>query len=669
MRQLLTTVLALAVALGSHATEDRYVAFLDAFSRNDVNGLMALSEAGRRGLEAERPLAFLALAGARLRSEDMRGCLDALDSLDVSQEEPDRRITAMACQLRAQVLDWAGEYAEGLKQIDKGLKFADSTSAPRERATLLIIGAELFLSQGDLAGAAQNLIVAERLAHRTGFDRASAMIAINRGTIRFHQQRYAEAAADFTETARLAAANNWPVLLENASFNIASVHIMLGNPEAALDIFQSVRQRDGTPPALQAQLLSHIGRVHHDRRRFNDAITAFNRSIAISDSLHDRRETLKTLQLLAYAEWEQDRHAQAIARLDGLLDEARALGMGTTLAELHWQLHRWKKHSGDVAMALMHMTDYAAMKDSLSKLGFNKQLARLEVASNTERKERRIAEQEQALALAAAEDRRKNIQRIALGISALAVTVIALLLARSLRNRRRLAEQERKLHAQQVDELLKRSEIEALNAMMEGQEKERDRVARDLHDRLGSMLSAIKHQIDGLDADVQGLQVEQRGHYTKVNRMLDEAVGEVRRISHDMVSVTLARFGLEKALEDLCDSVRLNGRLAVELSLFGMEQRMERGLEITVYRMVQELVSNVLKHADAHELSIGVTRGPGRISVIVADDGRGFDTSAAADGIGLSNVRARAAAMGAQVTVNSATGKGTTVSIEGPVVE
>ncbi|MCU0320495.1 MAG: sensor histidine kinase, partial [Flavobacteriales bacterium] len=284
-------------------------------------------------------------------------------------------------------------------------------------------------------------------------------------------------------------------------------------------------------------------------------------------------------------------------------------------------------------------------------------------------KDHQIAEQTQALALAAAEDRRKNIQRIALGISALAVTIIALLLARSLRNRRRLAEQEQKLHAQRVDELLKQSELDALNAMMEGQEKERDRVARDLHDRLGSMLSAIKHQIDGLDADIQGLQTEQRGNYSKVNRMLDEAVGEVRRISHDMVSVTLARFGLEKALEDLCDSVRLNGKLAVELALFGLEQRMERGLEITVYRMVQELVSNVLKHAGARELSISVTRGPGRISVIVADDGRGFDTDAAADGIGLANVRARAAAMGAQVTVNSTPGKGTTVSIEGPVVE
>jgi len=143
----------------------------------------------------------------------------------------------------------------------------------------------------------------------------------------------------------------------------------------------------------------------------------------------------------------------------------------------------------------------------------------------------------------------------------------------------------------------------------------------------------------------------------------------VRRISHDMVTTTLSRFGLAKAVEDLCDSVRVSGKLGVELQLFGLEHRLERSVEITLYRIVQELVSNVLKHAHATELSIAVTRQPGRLSVMVADDGHGFEPATVEKGIGLQNVRSRAATLGATVQFDSALGRGTTVSVECPVVE
>ena len=95
----------------------------------------------------------------------------------------------------------------------------------------------------------------------------------------------------------------------------------------------------------------------------------------------------------------------------------------------------------------------------------------------------------------------------------------------------------------------------------------------------------------------------------------------------------------------------------------------ERSVEIAVYRIIQELVSNVLKHAKARELSIDVTRRPGRLSVIVSDNGLGFDTTKPAEGMGLGNVRSRAASLGGKVQVDSSPGVGTTVSVECPVVE
>ena len=223
------------------------------------------------------------------------------------------------------------------------------------------------------------------------------------------------------------------------------------------------------------------------------------------------------------------------------------------------------------------------------------------------------------------------------------------------------------MHDQQVDQLLSQQEIKSINAMLEGQEKERDRMAMDLHDRLGGMLGGIKAQLGALEDRVE--QVQHDAQFKKVNRLLDETVGELRQISHDMAASTLSRFGLEKALNDLRDTIHISGRLSVEMKAFGLEQRLERSVEIAVYRIIQELVSNVLKHAKASELSIAVTRTPGRLSVMVTDNGIGFDIDTPKEGMGLENVRSRAAALGGKVQVDSTPGAGSTVSVECPVLE
>ena len=163
--------------------------------------------------------------------------------------------------------------------------------------------------------------------------------------------------------------------------------------------------------------------------------------------------------------------------------------------------------------------------------------------------------------------------------------------------------------------------------------------------------------------------VQRDGHAFVFQDRAGQAVGELRQISHDMAASTLSRFGLEKALKDLRDTIHISGRLSVELSVFGLEQRLERSVEIAVYRIIQELVSNVLKHAKARELSIDVTRSPDRLSVIVSDNGLGFDTTKPAEGMGLGNVRSRAASLGGKVQVDSSPGVGTTVSVECPGVE
>ncbi|MBK6342469.1 MAG: sensor histidine kinase [Flavobacteriales bacterium] len=341
--------------------------------------------------------------------------------------------------------------------------------------------------------------------------------------------------------------------------------------------------------------------------------------------------------------------------------------MGHLEAEILIELHDWYNELGRTADALKHLQAHVTLADSLNKARYDDQLARSEALYESEKKERRIAEQEQTLLLAEEAQRRRAIQRNAfIGLAAV-LLLVALLLYRSMRARHHLAQKERELHSQQVDQLLAQQELKSINAMLEGQENERDRMGKDLHDRLGSMLGGIKANMSALEDRVEAMREDQQ--YQKVNRLLDQAVGELRQISHDMAASTLSRFGLEKALKDLRDTLHITGRMQVELKAFGLDERLERSVEIAIYRIIQELVSNVLKHAKANEIIIDVTRTPGRLSVVVSDNGVGFDTTKQTDGMGLSNVRSRAASLGATVQVDSTPGKGTTVSVECPVVE
>lgn len=441
-----------------------------------------------------------------------------------------------------------------------------------------------------------------------------------------------------------------------------------------------------TPPPDHWQCLaplSALARLHLAGARYQQAMFFADSCAAAALHTGDEAVWCGCTVLGAQARLATGRRGEAERSFRMALDTARYygyIGLSRTIgddgsmvraAELLKELYqtegRWKEAA---AMA----TYWSALKDTLNAKDGRMEVLRAEMQRAALADSLglvRQAEEERCVfdaRLVREADQRRSLKRTAI-VGAVGLVLLALLLWQRLKQARRLAQKDKQLHDQQVDELMRDQEIKAMHAMFEGQEKERDRVARDLHDRVGSMLGNVKLQMEVLEERMGTDRAERDGQYRKVYGLLQETVSEVRRISHDMVAGTLARFGLEKALEGLCTSVRVSGRLAVELRVFGLDQRLERGMEVAVYRIVQELVGNVLKHADATEVTIDLTRSPGRLSVMVSDDGHGFDPAAAADGIGLANVRQRAATLGGVLVVDSTLGKGTTASLEFPVVE
>lgn len=229
-------------------------------------------------------------------------------------------------------------------------------------------------------------------------------------------------------------------------------------------------------------------------------------------------------------------------------------------------------------------------------------------------------------------------------------------------------EQKKQIAYLRIDELLIEKELTANYARLEEQEKERNRIAQDLHDRLGSMLSVVKLSLGTIDAKIEGLQEESKTQYAKANKLLDEACEEVRNISHGLKNSILAKFGLKAALESFIDSLSGND-LKVELSTHNIDNRLENKIEINVFRIIQELVSNTLKHAKASRLVIQVNRFEDLLNVTVEDNGIGFNPEQLNEkkaGLGLHNIEARVHDLDGSFNIDSGKGNGTTTMIDIP---
>lgn len=302
------------------------------------------------------------------------------------------------------------------------------------------------------------------------------------------------------------------------------------------------------------------------------------------------------------------------------------------------------------------------ISDSLSKESHLEEVVKIQRKYNYEMEEKKRIHAELSAVKA-------NEQRIIYLFLALATILVAIILVLTYRSRIEKGKKELLLKEQKINELLNNQEIRALDMMMEWQEKERKRVAKDLHDRLGSMLSTIKLQFSSMEGKIEKIREENASQFSLTCNLLDEAVEEVRRVSHNMISGTLTKFGLVPALEDLANNIMASGQISCELIVSHMEERLSGNQEIMIYRMIQECVSNALKHSQAKSLIIQLIRHDEELTVMVEDDGVGFklDDAKEKKGLGLSNVESRVKQLNGRCTFDTAPGQGTTIIAEIPL--
>lgn len=225
-----------------------------------------------------------------------------------------------------------------------------------------------------------------------------------------------------------------------------------------------------------------------------------------------------------------------------------------------------------------------------------------------------------------------------------------------------------------MQELKAEMQRRLLESSLEVQEVERRRIAKDLHDEVGAMLSVTKMSFNQLLKKLNtSAELTEHGKATK--EFLEESISQVRRISRELVPSTLEDFGLISAIDEFIQKIHIASGVLFIFNHEGIEdnERFDKRVELTMYRIAQELVNNALKHAEAQEISLKLSVLSNKLIFVFTDNGKGFDLQAVKkdpkSGLGLRNIESRLSVVDGTFTIKSSIGQGTNTKIEIPLLK
>ncbi len=300
-----------------------------------------------------------------------------------------------------------------------------------------------------------------------------------------------------------------------------------------------------------------------------------------------------------------------------------------------------------------------------SAYAYHSLFSQLKDSINSETNQQEILQREASLKIQqqkelqqAAIEKQKLWRNIILGIAFFSLITLGFLY-----NRYRLRQKNR--YQQQLN--IQQNEL--FNAIAVTQDQERKRIAEDIHDSLGSILSAAKLKLSALKEEQVMLSDLQAGNWQVTLQLLDEASAELRNISHNIMPATLSKLGLVAALKNLLSTISSSSGMHLSFSSHDFENRIEEYAEMSIYRIVLELITNIVKHAEASKVTVQLIKYPDSINLSVEDNGRGYNYEEALQakkGIGLGNILSRVEYLNGKIDVDTMPGRGTAVIIDFP---
>jgi len=511
--------------------------------------------------------------------------------------------------------------------------------------------ANLYNTRGNYRQAAQHYYQAAAFAERQGQSSSAGIIYNNLASVLLQMDQARPALYYLDKAEKTARRYQQFETLANILVNKGNYYRKREQPEQSGAYYKAALEmgRKSNSVICQYLALVNLGGYYLTLDSPRTTIALLKEAAALKQGSHINAFIENTaLVLSGEAHLRLKDYGLAESFLLSAIKNAQALNLANNLMETHKLLADLYTATGRYRESVGQQHSYFIIRDSLQNRQTTEIVNRLEMTYRTAEKDREligkqllITQQEKYLA-------RKNMLIVAISAGAL---LLALLLAARYRHFRQ---------KQQI--LLRDREIGQLKAMMAGEEKERARIARELHDGIGSMLAAIKMNF-GIIQEQPDVSPHTRSLNGKVMKMIEDTAGEVRKTAHNLMPDVLTQYNLEKALTIYCDQINVANRLQIDLQFLGALDLTNKASELLIYRMIQELIQNILKHSCATQACIMIKQWNEKLSIIVEDNGTGFDMDEHRSGFGLQNLQFRVQALRGMLSINSGKGRGTIVHI------
>jgi signal transduction histidine kinase len=559
------------------------------------------------------------------------------------------------------VLNNQGKFKEALELAKEALAIFEEIGSKRDRAVGYInVGSEWqYLS--DLEAAAEHYLKAKNITDEIK-DKRLQRIANNNLSSIFNSLGQYEKGKEYAALALVLAKDMQDdYAIASSTINIATAESYMKKHTAAIQQFREV-ERLGIK--MQDEIIKMDGWIGiADNYKFMEIYDSSEKYylpiIALSRSKNYPEYEMYGYMGLSELYVKTGQYAKASSATTKGIELAGQLGSKIELKDLYLRASELHESSGNLSKALDFRKKFEKLNDSLINEKNSSTINLAEAKYASQRKQSQINELEAQRKIQDLHLRQKTVFNYVFAGSAIALLAIALLSYRSYR-------QKQVLNQQRISELEKEKHLLAAEAVLKGQEQERSRLAKDLHDSLGGMLSGIKHSFSNMKGNLvmtpENIQAFERGL-----DMLDTSISEFRRVAHNMMPDILLKFGLNAAIRDYCSGLNNSQDLKIVYQSYNLENfSVNETIAITIYRVIQELVTNIIKHAKATEAVVQVSRENNKLLITVEDNGKGFDTSTldVSRGIGWSNIKSRIEYLQGEIDIQSGPGKGTSINIE-----
>ncbi len=452
-----------------------------------------------------------------------------------------------------------------------------------------------------------------------------------------------------------------------ALVNLSTTYSYLELPEKEYELLV-----EALPLAKKNKDLDQIATVYHNmgdhyfkQKNFSSALEKYLESYTYVKQMGNKYHLSTICSELAQVYFKLNQNGKALEYILQAEKIANEVGTRTDLKEIYKTRAEIEQKAGNYKLASEYFSKTLLVSDSLFKSETSEKIAEVEAQYQNEKKQKEIVQLEKDKQIQSLSIKQKSTLNYILIGSLAALMIVGFLVYRNLRHRQQLSKQQDEMQQQRIRELEKDKQLVAVDSMLKGQEEERSRLAKDLHDGLGGLLSGVKFSLSNMKDNLI-ITPDNMAVFERSLDMIDTSIKELRRVAHNMMPEMLTKFGLDEALKEYCNTINATNLLSVKYQSMGMDTRIEKSSEIIIYRIIQELLNNTMKHAAATEAMVQLIKEDDRLSIIVEDNGKGFDRAMLKNnkGAGLGNIQSRVDYLKGRLDIHSEAGKGTLVNIE-----